>query len=136
VKTNIEKQIMNYQIDSFGIVHHARYLEILEEARWLYCHDNHLMGPFHKEGIYHVVVNINMDYKGSARFGDRITIETGVSRVTEKSVIIRQVVSCDDQHLVVADITNVFMRNADNRVVPVKELAEFWQDLHNTEVQD
>ena len=30
MKTAIEKRMMNYQTDSFGIVHHARYLEIFE----------------------------------------------------------------------------------------------------------
>ena len=129
MKTNIEKQIMNYQTDSFGIVHHARYLEILEEARWQYCYENHLMEPFHKKGIYHVVVNINIDYRGSARIGEPVTIETEVFGVTEQSVIIRQVVSSDNQTLVVADITNVFMRKADNRVIAVTELGEFWHDL-------
>ena len=136
MKTLIEKQIMNYQTDSFGIVHHARYLEILEEARWLYCHENRLMAPFHQKGIYHVVVNISINYKGSARPGDLITIETEVSGVTEKSVIIRQFVSGSDQTLVVADITNVFMKKADNRVVTVKELGAFWHDLQIAEHQN
>ena len=136
MKTKIEKQIMNYQTDSFGIVHHARYLEILEEARWLYCQDNHLMGPFHKKGVYHVIVNINIDYQGSARVGDLITIETEVFSVTEKSVIFRQVVSGGDLTLVVANITNVFMSTADNRVITVEELGGFWDDLQVAEHQD
>jgi len=126
---------MNFQTDSFGIVHHARYLEILEEGRWLYCHENQLIEPFHKKGIYHVVVNININYKGSARFGDPVTIETEVFGVTDKSVIIRQVVSCRDQTLAVADITNVFMKKADNRVVTVAELGEFWHHLQTAEFQ-
>jgi thioesterase-3 len=125
---------MNYQTDSFELVHHARYLEIMEEGRWMYCHENRLLEPFHRKGIYHVVVNINIDYKGSARFGDLVTIETEVFCVSEKSVIIRQVVSRDDQTLIVADITNVFMRKADNRVIAVKELGVFWQDLQITEL--
>ncbi len=126
---------MNYQTDSFGIVHHARYLEILEEARWLYCQENHLMSPFHENGIYHVVVNINIDYRGSARVGDLATVETEVFRVTEKSVIFRQVVSSGEKPLVVADITNVFMSTADNRVITVEELGEFWNDLQTAEHQ-
>lgn len=136
MKTKIEKQIMNYQTDSFGIVHHARYLEILEEARWLYCQENHLMRPFHEKGIYHVVVNINIDYRGSARVGDMLTVETEVFRVTEKSVIFRQVVSGGEQTLVVVDITNVFMSTADNRVITVEELGEFWNDLQIAEQQE
>ena len=126
---------MNFQTDSFGIVHHAQYLEILEEARWQYCSENHLMEPFHKKGIYHVVVSININYKGSARFGEPVTIETEVFGVTEKSVIFRQVVSCRDQTLVVADITNVFMKKVDNRVIAVAKLGEFWNDLQIAELQ-
>jgi thioesterase-3 len=129
VKTTMEKRIMNYQTDSFGIVHHARYLEMMEEARWLYCYENKLMEAFHTRGIFHVIANINIDYKASARPGDLITIETGVSRVTEKSVIFRQVVSRDEQRLAVASITNVFMRKSDHSVIKISKLETFWDDL-------
>jgi len=131
MKTAIEKRMMNYQTDSFGIVHHARYLEIMEEARWMYCYENNLMEPFHKKGIFHVVVNISIDYKDSVRFGEMITIETEVFRVTGKSVVFRQVVSRDGQKLVVADITNVFMRKADHSVIKAGEMKSFWEDLKN-----
>jgi thioesterase-3 len=131
MKTAIEKRMMNYQTDSFGIVHHARYLEIMEEARWLCCYENNLMEAFHKKGIFHVIVNINIDYKDSVRFGEMITIETEVFRVTEKSVIFRQVVSRDGQRFVVAEITNVFMRQTDHSVIKVMELKAFWEDLKN-----
>ena len=131
MKTAIEKRMMSYQTDSFGIVHHARYLEIMEEARWLYCYENNLMEAFHQKGIFHVIVNINIDYKDSVRFGDMITIETEVFGVTEKSVIFRQVVSRDAQRLVVADITNVFMRKGNHSVMKVVELKAFWEELKN-----
>jgi len=103
----------------------------MEEARWLYCYENNLMEPFHKKGIFHVVVNISIDYKDSVRFGEMITIETAVFRVTEKSVVFRQVVSRDGQKLVVADITNVFMRKADHSVIEAGEMKSFWEDLKN-----
>jgi len=130
MKTVIEKRMMNFQTDSFGIVHHARYLEMMEEARWQYCHENHLMEAFHQKGIFHVVVNINIDYKGSARFGDLITIETEVFHTSEKSVVFRQIVLRDGHQLARADITNVFMKNEDRRVVTVSELGEFWDDVN------
>ena len=44
MKTSIEKRMMSYQTDSFGIVHHARYLEMMEEARWEYVYENMLSG--------------------------------------------------------------------------------------------
>ena len=98
---------MNFQTDSFGIVHHARYLELMEEARWQYCHENNLMAAFHQKEIYHVIVNINIEYKNSARFGDLVDIETEVCGTTDKTVVFRQVVSNRDRTLVVAELTNV-----------------------------
>ena len=44
MKTAIEKRMMSYQTDSFGIVHHARYLEMMEEARWENVYENMLSG--------------------------------------------------------------------------------------------
>ena len=120
---------MNYQTDSFGMVHHARYLEMMEEARWLYCHENNLMEAFHQQGIYHVIVNININYQNSARSGDLIAIGTEIFRKTEKSVIFRQRVLRNVNALVVADITNVFMRKADHSVITVEDMALFWEDL-------
>lgn len=129
MKTEMQKRAMNFQTDAFGIVHHARYLEMMEEARWQYCYENNLMEAFHKNGIYHVVVNINIDYSGSARVGDLLTFETEIDRVTENTVIFRQTASRGDKTLVVAQIANVFMRNEDRSIITVAELATFWDDL-------
>lgn len=129
MKTAIEKRIMNFQVDSFSMVHHARYLELMEEARWHYCYENQLMEVFHRKGIYHVVVNLNVDYKGSARFGDLLRIETEVLRGTEKSVVFRQVFSKEGKRLVVGETTNVFMYSADHAVISADRLAAFWEDL-------
>ena len=81
MKTAIEKRMMNYQTDSFGIVHHARYLEIMEEARWLYCYENNLMEAFHQKGIFRVMVN-----KSASSFLD-ITIVSTLQRVNVFALI-------------------------------------------------
>ena len=129
MKTEMTKQIMNFHADSFGIVHHGRYLEILEEARWQYVSDNKLMQPFSRKGIYHVVANINIDYLEKARPGDELIIQTQVSRTTEKSVVFGQTVQRGEKRIVTAEVTNVFMEKSGNRIVPVNTLREFWNDL-------
>lgn len=129
MKTVMQKRIMNFQLDSFNMVHHARYLEFMEEGRWLYCYENNLMKEYHNRGIYHVVVNININYRSSATTGDLITINTELSRITEKSVIFKQTALRDETILVVADITNVFLYKTNHAVIPAKEMALFWDDL-------
>jgi len=129
MKTVIQKRIMNFQLDSFNMVHHARYLEFMEEGRWMYCYENNLMDEYDNRGIYHVVVNININYRLSATIGDLITINTELSRITEKSVIFKQTALKDENVLVMADITNVFLNATSNAVIPAKEMASFWGDI-------
>ena len=128
MNTVMEKRVWNYQTDSFQMVHHARYLEIMEEARWTYCHENDLIEPFHQVGISHVIVNINIDYFHSTAFNDVIIVDTALYKVTEKSIIFRQTITKDDRTIVRADLTNVYFRGR-GKVIPVYEMAPFWDDL-------
>jgi len=129
MKSILEKRIMNFQLDSFNMVHHARYLEFMEEGRWLYCYENNLMEEYLHRGIYHVVVNININYRSSATAGDRILIHTELSRITDKSVIFKQTALREETVLVTADITNVYLYKTSNAVIPAKEMAAFWEDI-------
>jgi len=129
MKTVMNKQVMNYQTDSFGIVHHARYLEMMEEARWLYCYENELMDPYHERGIIHVIVNINIDYQNSARIGDELDIQTELLRVTEKSVVFRQAVYRKEKLLVQADLTNVYLNQSDHSTIKAADMIDFWPEL-------
>ncbi len=132
MKTESKQRVMNYQTDSYAIVHHARYLEMMEAARWNYCYENDLMRFYDEKGIFHVIVNINIDYRHSARSGDEILIETEVSRVSKKSVVFRQVVYAMGKVLVTAEITNVYKFLRDQTVVPVEEMTGFWEDLRKS----
>lgn len=129
MKTVMQKMIMNYQTDSFNIVHHARYLELLEEGRLMYCFENNLINEFHNKGIYHVIVNINIDYRSSATFGDLVTVSTELSKVTERSILFKQTVLRNKIILVEADITNVFLHKINNSIISAKEMESFWDDL-------
>ncbi len=130
MKTLLSKQIMNFHADSFGIVHHARYLELMEEARWLYCRENGLMEPFHQRGIYHVIVNINIDYVNSARVGDQIVILTGLAKASQSRIVFKHKLIKDNNILVRADITNVYLNQANHCAISCTKMADFWDDLH------
>lgn len=129
MKTIFERKIMSFHTDTFGVVHHARHLEILEEARWHYCDENKLMQEYHQRKIIHLIANINIDYKSSAHLGDLVRVESEVFRVTEKSVVYRQTLSCHDKVLAIAEITNVYLFAEDRKTVPVESMKGFWSDL-------
>ncbi len=129
METIIEKRILNFHLDSLGMLHHGRYLEFFEEGRWDYCFRNGLLDEFLKRGLYHVVVNVTVDYWKKALFGDTIAVATAVHGVTERSVIFRQQASRDGTRLAGADVTNVFLYKADGATAAVKDMISFWEDL-------
>jgi YbgC/YbaW family acyl-CoA thioester hydrolase len=73
MKTTTEITIRNYHIDHFGHVNHARYVELLEEARWRYLEENKLLNPIHQIEAFHVVAEIVIKYLNEARIGDLLT---------------------------------------------------------------
>jgi len=95
----------------------------------LYCYENKLMDEYVNRAIYHVVVNININYRSSATLGDLITITTELSKMTEKSVIFKQTVLRDETILIVADIVNVYLNKSNNAIIPAQEMTAFWEDL-------
>lgn len=129
MNTCIQKRILNFHLDSFGMVHHGRFLELFEEGRWDYCLRNGLVDEFRKRGIYHVVANITIDYRKKAGFGDIVMIETALHKATGRSVIFRQNASREGTVLACTDVTNVFLHRADGAPVTVTDMAIFWNDI-------
>ncbi len=135
MKTTTKIKIRGYHIDQFNHVNNARYLEFLEEGRWSYSEKNNLISIFHKKGISHVTVNININYRRSAVVGEVLRIETDVARKGEKSVTMQQRVFLGDTDTLVADaeVTNVFLDVNTGEVMHTnKELISLWHDLAET----
>jgi thioesterase III len=132
MKTIVEIKVRGYHIDHFNHVNNARYLEFLEEGRWAYSEKNNLIHLFHKKGISHVTVNININYRKSAFVGQVLRIETAVVRKGRKSVTMQQKILLNDTDTLIADaeVTNVFLNVNTGKVIPVnKELINLWPVL-------
>ena len=78
MQTSTELTIRNYHIDHFGHVNHARYVEFLEEARWQYLERNQLLEPIHRLEAFHVVSEINIEYRRPAILGEVLRIDTSI----------------------------------------------------------
>jgi len=72
-------------------VNHARYLELLEEARWRLFEDRLGRGALRKDESPVVVVNVNIDYKAPAKLYDTLVIDTRArDRSATPSAVFRQ----------------------------------------------
>lgn len=135
-KTSCFIKIRNYHIDSHGHVNNARYIEFIEESSWEHLEQNsglielfkHLMD----EGVIHVVVNINCNYKSSAVMGDTLRVETDLKSSSIKSFTWSKKIYNDltDQIIVDANVTCVFVNSTSNLIVPINhEMYIAWPEL-------
>lgn len=123
-------RVRGYHLDLYQHVNNARYLEFLEEARWQYFEDTHLLEDFLKSGLGFAVVNININYRRAAVMNDTLCIHTRVKEVGERKGVIEQIVYLNDSDTVVADalITFVTIDLKTGKSVPVEgHFAELLQ---------
>ncbi|MEN6621795.1 MAG: thioesterase family protein [Smithella sp.] len=130
MKHLIEIKIRGYHLDIFQHVNNARYLEFFEEARWAMLEESVLQPSyFAKQNVSFAVVNININYRRGARFGDVLKIESSLSRIGRKSATIHQRASLkDDGSLIVdADVTFVIIDNITGKAIPLtEEITRNW----------
>lgn len=92
--------------DAGGVVYYGKYLGYLERARTeLLAAHGVIVSEFHRNGIYFVVVRVEIDYKRPARLGDIVEITTEVVERRNASMTLKQQVFKDDALLVEALVT-------------------------------
>jgi thioesterase-3 len=85
-------QIRGYHCDAYGHVNNARYLELLEEARWSFLEPALKEKFFDTRNLLFVVVNINISYKKPLLPTQVIDIEITDVTYNNKSMVVRQTI--------------------------------------------
>lgn len=76
VKQKLTFTARGYEIDSYGHVNNAVYLNYFEHARWEYFRELGLYDLIRKIGINPVVTDIQIRYQREVRLFDELTIES------------------------------------------------------------
>jgi len=133
MKSTTEIQIRSFHTDCFGIVHHARYLELLEEGRWAYFEDNpDIAKVLHSNNILHSVVHIDISYRKGAKLGDTLRVETGVDSAGKSSATMLQNIyrKGSDELIATAKITNVYFQGSPQNLISLRDdIYLVWTDL-------
>jgi acyl-CoA thioester hydrolase len=95
--------------DFSGVVYHARYLEFFERGRSDFLrlagvHHNELAGGKHGEKIVWVVRRMELDFLGSARIDDVLTIDTRTKDISGARIVMGQELKRGDTLLVKAHV--------------------------------
>lgn len=116
-----EIQVRGYHLDVYQHVNNARYLELLEEARWQH-YDKYPASFFQKRNWGFIIVNININYKFPAVVGDVLQIHTKVKHIGNTSMVFSQVIEIKgkDKVAVDADITFVVVDLKTQKPLPME----------------
>lgn len=69
-------KIRTFHTDSFGHVNNARYLELLEEARWQFGEHNGLIELLNEENLGFIIMQMNLRFRLPVVEGDTIQVFT------------------------------------------------------------
>jgi len=122
MKSTHRIKIRGFHLDLYGHVNNARYLELMEEARWVYFEEMVDYSLFQERGWAFVIVNYNINYRYPATIGDFLRIETSLKHAGNKSVVMHQELYLNetDRLVVDADVTFVIMDQKTQRAIPIE----------------
>jgi len=79
----LEFAVRDYECDLAGMVNNASYLNYLEHARHQFLRSRDIdFAGLARQGLYLVVIRIELDYLYSLRSGDRFSVGTNMERVS------------------------------------------------------
>jgi YbgC/YbaW family acyl-CoA thioester hydrolase len=70
--------VRGYELDSYGHVNNAVYLQYMEQARWVFMKDNELLERIEDEELFLVVTETHIRYVHEANLFDELVIETSL----------------------------------------------------------
>ncbi len=68
--------IRTFHCDSFGHVNNARYLELLEEARWRFGEQIGLKALLDRDGLGFIIIDMRLRFRDEVIEGDRVVVST------------------------------------------------------------
>ena len=125
-------KIRGYHLDMYQHVNNARYLELLEEARWDYIEDKLDLNQWMKEGLGFAVANININYRRPATFNQILEIKSHLSQINSKSAVISQQIFLKGTDVLIGDakVTFVITDMKTGKALPVEgKIKESLQKL-------
>ena len=118
-----EIKVRGFHIDIFSHVNNARYLEFMEEARWVVIDKYIDIKKMQAKEIIFVVVNININYRKTASMGDILELYLGLTKIGGKSAVFYQEIRFKGTDTVVADaqVTFVFADKNTGKAVKIDD---------------
>jgi thioesterase-3 len=115
-------RIRGYHCDFYGHLNHARYLELLEEARWSYLEGRMDLADWARINRGIVVASLTINYRRPAPVDTLLDIHSAMKEVNTKTGIIHQemVNQVTGKVIADADVTFAVIDTTTGRAVPLE----------------
>lgn len=97
--------VRSTELDAYGHVNNAKYLEYLEWGRFEWFRANELSLELFGPGLGAVVANVNINYRREARLEERLRIDTRLVHLGDSSFRFAQEIIGDDDGVLRSDAT-------------------------------
>jgi len=81
--------VRGYELDSYGHVNNAVYLQYLEQARWVFMKEMEMLKQINNEELFLVVTETHIRYLREANLFDELIVETSL-KAEKPYLIFRQ----------------------------------------------
>lgn len=126
-----EIEVRGYELDSFGHVNHANYLNYFEFGRWKLLSDEGIqLTHFQAWDRFPVIANIDIRYLRPTTMGDRLTVETRLVSHGRSSTHFEQVIFKGTQEVCTAKVRSVLVDRTGKPAEAPPELVERWKKMH------
>jgi YbgC/YbaW family acyl-CoA thioester hydrolase len=104
--------VRGYELDSYGHVNNAVYLQYLEHARWMFMRDRELLEQIGEEELFLVVTETNIRYMHEAILLDELIVETSM-KAEKPFLVFRQKIVDEKTGIVLsrASVKTIFVNH-------------------------
>lgn len=125
-----EVEVRGYELDSFGHVNNANYLNYLEFARWkMLEEENVTLKKFQEWDRFPVIAAIKIQYLRPAFMGDRLTVQTKLIDYKRSSMQLEQIIFNGATKIAEAEIRSVIVSGEGRPAELPEELEKKWRHL-------
>jgi YbgC/YbaW family acyl-CoA thioester hydrolase len=122
-----ELEVRGYELDSFGHVNHANYLNYFEFARWkLLAEENITLEDFRAWDRFPVIANLEIRYLRPTLMGDHLVVETKMISHGRSSSQFEQRILKGDKEVCVAKVRSVLVDGKGKPAEAPSELKNRW----------
>ncbi len=106
-----KSEVRGYELDSFGHVNNAVYLNYMEQARWKIMQELDFLKYFKQTGSFLIVVETNIRYIRELKLFEQIKIKSGIFREGVYLIFKQTIRNEKDEKVAHAKIKTLFVSN-------------------------